>query len=254
MQGMPMHTQELQVRRWSQTLIERFDVEPLYQNPIAAMFRSEHLRRYQMTKNYIHKQALVHNLSIVDAGCGLGYGWEYLSPFGAYIGLDHSREAILEARTRFPEGDFRTADLNEDNAIRATVDVVVSHETAEHLESPVRFFQMVARALRTGGIFCFSAPTCLTMDYDPFHLRDWNAHMWGWALSKAGFEIRESVAMPFFGKFTDFAKCVPTTFRQKLRIAKYVLTHGEYRRDRRRKWIYRNRFEWESHWFACEKV
>src|ERR1700735_1255329 len=168
-QGMPMHTQELQVRRWSQTLIERFDVEPLYQNPIAAMFRSEHLRRYQMTKNYIHKQAIVHNLSIVDAGCGLGYGWEYLSPFGAYIGLDHSREAILEARTRFPEGDFRTPDRNEDNAIRATVDVVVSHETAEHLESPVRFFQMVARALRTGGIFCFSAPPCLTVDYDPLH-------------------------------------------------------------------------------------
>jgi 2-polyprenyl-3-methyl-5-hydroxy-6-metoxy-1,4-benzoquinol methylase len=49
---------------------------------------------------------------------------------------------------------------------------VISLETIEHLEDPVKFVNHISSLLEKGGRIIASAPTVLTTDVNPYHLND----------------------------------------------------------------------------------
>lgn len=232
-------------------MLERVDVHAANRNPVFQKFAAEHRNRYRQAAELLRPFA---PLTVVDAACGCGYGYEHLKDLGCYVGLDVDPAAIDADRRFYPGVDFRVADLDgPDPFAGLTPGAIISFETAEHLADPVRFLAECYAALPPRGLFVFSAPTSLTMDFDPYHKRDWDDIRWRAALKLVGWTITYERRMGFVMRFADFLHTTPTTWRQKGRIGRFLLTHPRYLADRLWNWGLRNRFEWSSHLFFCVK-
>jgi SAM-dependent methyltransferase len=99
--------------------------------------------------------------TVLDAGCGVGYGSALLATVAArVVGMDVSAEAIDYARTRYPRPnvEFLVRDLLELDLPDAGFDVVCSFEAIEHLADRDAFLGHVARTLRDDGVFFVSTP------------------------------------------------------------------------------------------------
>src|SRR5439155_13429724 len=113
-----------------------------------------HVARYQLAKHFLAPKQLV-----LDAACGLGYGSALLAqaePSAQNIGLDNSAFAVDYAQSNFAPGlphlELRQGDICQLKAFAdASVDLVVSFETLEHLPQPELFLAEVQRVLKAGG-------------------------------------------------------------------------------------------------------
>ena len=237
-------------------MIERFDAVAPSNNHVYRMFSETHIRRYVMAVNAITMFGVEPNI-ILDMAAGLGYGSPILSEVGTYLGLDICNEAISKCKKAYPKHQFGYADFDrgdhckimQDNA----VNTVVSLETAEHLKDANGFIQSIYNNLPNEGLLLFSAPTSLMMDFDPYHLRDWNSGQWANAIKDAGFTIKSQTDMPFEGSFYDFFTVTPTTFKQKLWIVKFLLKHPSYLANRVWNWGFRQKFFCQSTFYVCTK-
>jgi SAM-dependent methyltransferase len=115
---------------------------------------------------------------VVDAGCGEGYGARLLRSAGArrVVGLDYDAWAVGHAAARYQEVPFVRGNLVALPLRTASVDVLVSLQTVEHLWDQPRFVADCARVLRPGGRLVLSTPNRLT--FPPgnlFHPRELDA-------------------------------------------------------------------------------
>jgi trans-aconitate 2-methyltransferase len=117
--------------------------------------------RYQSRHTYVfrHGEALVDLLaacageSIVDLGCGAGQLTARIAEAGARVmGIDRSPEMIAQARTNFPQVDFRVGDAT-DFAVDEPVDAVFSNAVLHWVRDAGAAADSVARALKPGGRF-----------------------------------------------------------------------------------------------------
>ena len=173
-----------------------FDVIPprtLHARPLAALraerdlhmdmlrepgIRSDaHLARYILAREHVRPGHVV-----LDAACGLGYGSAALATgTGAarVLGVDLGEHAVAYARDLYgaflPNLDFAAQDATHLTQLAdASVDVVVSFETLEHLPNPDALLREFARVLKPGGVFIGSVPN-LWIDEQgrnpvPYHL------------------------------------------------------------------------------------
>lgn len=98
--------------------------------------------------------------TILDLGCGSG------EPIAAYIiaqgrrltGVDASPGLIDLCRTRFPEQDWRVADMRELTLDR-TFDGLIAWHSSFHLSRPDQraLFEVFARHVRPGGVLMFTS-------------------------------------------------------------------------------------------------
>lgn len=125
---------------------------------IAGEIAHEHWHRYAFARRYATGKR------VLDAACGEGYGSALLSGQAlAVTGIDIDAPAIAHARTsypalsnvRFEEGSAAALPLPD-----ASVDLVVSFETIEHLprEEQPRMLAEFARVLTDDGVLILSAP------------------------------------------------------------------------------------------------
>lgn len=234
-------------------MIERIDPAPENQNATYRRFVTEHMRRYFLAAHAIDRRKFVRRPVIVDAACGCGYGHPYLSRVGEYVGLDRDVRAVQRAQSEY-RGTFVVDDLERFTCLsELQPDVIVSLETAEHLPDPLAFLRRVHEALPSGGMLVFSVPTSLTMDFDPFHLHDWSAERWRFALERQGFAIDQEISMPFETSFWSFLRTVPTTWRQRGRIGRFLVEHPRYLLNRLWHWGVRGRFQWCTTLWVCAK-
>lgn len=236
-------------------MIERFDVRCDRGNPIREQFRLHHLELYREAARAIREYAHGGDRLIVDAASGMGHGFSFLADLGEYVGVERDDAALVASRDRYPTAEFRHADLDSRHCFRGLApDVVVSLETAEHLARPDEFLRRVSRALPNHGLFVFSVPTCLTRDFDRFHLWDWRASTWSALLTEAGFAIERSRTCSVSGSFREFCATLPTSPWQKIGVALFDLTHPIYLVNRIWNWLLLGRFCWESTLFVCRKA
>jgi SAM-dependent methyltransferase len=88
-----------------------------------------HRARYHFAKQYCHR----FEDTIVDWGCGVGYGSEILRA-AHYTGIDCSAEAIAYARNQYAAyGDFMVSHIETSEA-RGTFGI--AFEVLEHLQAP----------------------------------------------------------------------------------------------------------------------
>jgi 2-polyprenyl-3-methyl-5-hydroxy-6-metoxy-1,4-benzoquinol methylase len=120
---------------------------------------AENIQRYEFALRYCKGKR------VLDAGCGSGYGAQFLAENGArtVLALDVSEEAIEEAKRtyrsvnlRFERRDIET--LQDDPTLRDQFDVVVNFENVAHLARPERMIEGVSLLLSTDGTFLISSP------------------------------------------------------------------------------------------------
>lgn len=116
--------------------------------------------------------------SVLDAGCGEGYGAALLAGVARRVlGVDRE-EAVATARGRYaaPALEFRALDLMQLPALGERFDLVVSFQVIEHLPDPAGFLRGLAGRVAPGGTLIVTTPNRLmSVSENPYHLREWTA-------------------------------------------------------------------------------
>ncbi|HXG09844.1 MAG TPA: class I SAM-dependent methyltransferase [Gemmataceae bacterium] len=136
----------------------------------------EHLARYVFAAHFVKDR------TVLDAGCGCGYGAAFLAARGAarVLGVDISAEAIAYARAHYRRDnlEYRVSDVVALDLGDRMFDVVVSFEVIEHLADAEKFLAEVARVLKEEGLFLVSTPNRLAyrrgQEPNPFHTREFD--------------------------------------------------------------------------------
>lgn len=135
-----------------------------------ALFR-EHEERYVFAGQYASGK------DVLDVACGTGVGTAFLFAAGArsVLGLDIDPDAIAFAKAKYPECEFAQSDATALCLSNASVDVVVSFETLEHLRDHTKFLNECRRVLRPDGMLICSTPNRAISRWsagNPFHVRE----------------------------------------------------------------------------------
>ena len=136
-----------------------------------------HTARYALAAEYARPGDVV-----LDVACGYGYGAAIIagsSSAGRVVGVDLSDQSIAYATDNYGTGDgrvsFRAGDAQDLSFLPdASVDLVASFETIEHIPHPDRLLDEVLRVLKPGGRLVCSVPNRWVdhtgRDPNPYHL------------------------------------------------------------------------------------
>lgn len=139
--------------------------------------RVDHLNRYAWASEYLPAEG-----RILDAFCGVGYGTAMLAMKSAerrVVGLDASFHALEAAEANFkkPNTFFEEFKWPHDTLPIQSYAGVVSLESIEHVDDPLKLFTHLAQALEIDGVLVFSTPNgnelIKTHDTFPHHTEHW---------------------------------------------------------------------------------
>jgi ubiquinone/menaquinone biosynthesis C-methylase UbiE len=110
-----------------------------------------HRKVYQFISQWVSGK------TVLDVGCGTGYGSALLAEQAKHVtGIDYSNSAIRFAKRRYRKPDFIEMNAQDLRFPDALFDFVFSSENFEHLPDQAAHLREVRRVLRKGGI-CFIA-------------------------------------------------------------------------------------------------
>lgn len=117
---------------------------------------------YEHWHRYVFARALARGKCVLDAACGEGYGSAILADVASsVVGVDISEDAIAHAKSRYGDRNnlrFARGDCTALDIEAASVDVVVSFETLEHVAAQEALVAGFARVLTADGILVISSP------------------------------------------------------------------------------------------------
>ncbi|MCA3564999.1 MAG: glycosyltransferase [Methylocystis sp.] len=165
---------------------EASNCEPTF----ARKMYQEHLARYAFAANF------ARGADVIDVGCGVGYGSQFLAKNGAksVFALDISEEAIIHASKYYihPAVTFRVASAIAFDYPNSA-DLVTCFELIEHVQDQESVIRNIHRALRPGGILVISSPRPLSEIRSQFHEKELQFHEF-----KELLESHFSCVKPFF--------------------------------------------------------
>lgn len=115
----------------------------------------EHVARYEAVL------PVISNQTVLDIACGSGYGTQIMALSAAKVyGVDNSQAAIEYAKNNFAGRniDYLVGNCENIPLRDASVDIIVSFETIEHLENPAIFLKEIKRVLKPNGKLIISTP------------------------------------------------------------------------------------------------
>lgn len=139
--------------------------------------------------------------TILDAGCGEGYGLQMLADAGAarVIGVDLDADVVAHVQGTYvpPEGrvEAHACELMDLPLADDEVDLTVSFQVIEHLHDIPGYLTSLRRVTRPGGQVWIATPNRLTFTpgsdtpVNPFHTREFTAAELRDELSAAGLTV-----------------------------------------------------------------
>ena len=134
----------------------------------------EHLHRYALAARFCAGKR------VLDVASGEGYGAALLARHAAdVVGVDVDEGAVDHARRMYYAGNLRflRGSVTEVPLADASVDVVTSFETIEHVAEHEKMLDELRRVLAPGGVLVISSPNKLVYSdmpgfHNPFHVRE----------------------------------------------------------------------------------
>ncbi len=115
-----------------------------------------HLLVYQFMAQFVKGK------TVLDIGCGTGYGAHYLLQQGAESvwGVDVSKDAITYAKKHYTDARISFREMNAEmlNLPNDSFDVVTSSENLEHLKNPSKCIAEIKRVLKRKGLLLLGTP------------------------------------------------------------------------------------------------
>lgn len=157
------------------------------------------------------------SITVLDAGCGEGYGLAMLADAGAarVVGVDLEAPVIDHVRATYAAGDPRIeavrADLSSLPLPTDSVDAVVSFQVIEHLHDIPGYLAELLRVTRSGGQVLIATPNRLTFTPDsdvpvnPFHIREFTAGELRDALEASGLPVQELLGVHHGARLRELA-------------------------------------------------
>jgi SAM-dependent methyltransferase len=149
---------------------------------------------------YLFALPHVRGQSVLEVGCGEGYGTALLSSAAdPVLGLDYDRRTVAHAAARYRDAAFALGNLAALPVVSAGVAVVATLQVIEHVWDQPQFVGECRRVLRPGGLLLVTTPNRLTFSpgldvpLNPFHTREFTATELIELITGCGFVI-ESVA------------------------------------------------------------
>lgn len=137
---------------------------------------------YEHWHRYAFALSLVKGRQVLDAACGEGFGSDLLASTAAGVqAIDIDSASIEHARQRYGSKAhlvFSQADVtNLDSLPDASIDVITSFETLEHVAEHDRMLAGFRRILKDDGVLLISTPdkknyTDATGVINPHHVRE----------------------------------------------------------------------------------
>lgn len=103
-----------------------------------------------------------HKGNILDMGCGTGLFLEYMQDVlpTEYLGIDISENMLQKAQQKFPQHQFKRADMQDTSLISNSFDTVIStFGSFSYCEWPENVITEIARMLKPQGEFLIMAYT-----------------------------------------------------------------------------------------------
>jgi 2-polyprenyl-3-methyl-5-hydroxy-6-metoxy-1,4-benzoquinol methylase len=155
---------------------------------------------YPNTSYYAHlslyhfARSFAHHRTVLDAGCGAGYGTHYLAESGAAFvwGIDVSQKTIEFNQYHFQRQNlsYKTMDLQSIQGFAPqTFDLIFTSNTLEHIYDLRPFFHSVHQLLKPDGILIVAVPPIANEAArqanlaNPYHLNIWSPHQWHYVLN-----------------------------------------------------------------------
>ncbi len=153
--------------------------------------------------------------TVLDAGCGEGYGLALLRASGAarVVGVDLDEATAAHARSTYagedPGIEVARAELRDVPLEDVEVDLTVSFQVIEHLHDIPGYLDELQRVTRAGGLIAISTPNRLTFSpgrdrpINPFHTVEFTADELTRLLTRAGFEVTERLGTRHAGRLAE---------------------------------------------------
>lgn len=113
-------------------------------------------------RRYVWVSNLVKGMDVLDAGCGFGYGSDFLAAGGArkVVGIDTDPKAISYASREYSRSNlsFQVMDVTRVSFSPSLFDAVISFEVFEHLRYPKEFLAEISKVLKDSGTLVISTP------------------------------------------------------------------------------------------------
>ncbi|HEX7661524.1 MAG TPA: methyltransferase domain-containing protein [Pseudonocardiaceae bacterium] len=134
--------------------------------------------------------------TVLEAGCGEGYGADLLAGVAStVIALDYDEATVAHVRRRYSVVEVLRGNLAALPIRSGSIDMVVNLQVIEHLWDQPRFLAECLRVLRPAGTLVVSTPNRITFSpgrdtpLNPFHTRELAAGELADLLREAGFTV-----------------------------------------------------------------
>lgn len=184
----------------------------------------EHIARYAFASQFVDSK------DVLDVGCGVGYGSQWLGREGAksVLGIDLADDAIDHARKNYfhPAVTYRTLNAAEID-VEDSVDVAVCFELIEHVHDQVKVLDGIKRALRRDGLLVISTPRPLDQIRTHFHEHELSFEEIRNLLKQRFQYVEAFFERNYFTSFVGSAE--PQSVDQLLSITdRYNIEHADY--------------------------
>lgn len=153
-------------------------------------------RRHEVA--YAFVAPLVAGRTVVEVGCGEGYGTDRLAAAGAeVVGVDYDASTVAHAARSYAAPAFVRANLAALPVRSQSVDAVVTLQVIEHVWHHGQFLAECHRILRADGLLAVSTPNRLTFSpgrdapTNPFHTREFTADELVELIGGHGFRVEQ---------------------------------------------------------------
>ena len=132
-----------------------------------------HLDRYLFASDFTEGKI------VADIACGTGYGTKCLVGKGGakrVFGIDIDSDTIKYANKFHADPKIRyiCTPATQTGLPSASIDIITSFETIEHLQEEVELLEEFYRLLRESGELILSTPNDWGLEIAPFHVRNYN--------------------------------------------------------------------------------